>query len=151
MPKGTYWANGCLRSLLLNEDLPGISRGLEKPGSLWMSLHKREPDGASQLVNEVKYTGYSRIEIPRTSASFTFNPRTGKMSLARNFDFPEVLGGVRSALPDRDKADYASHFGIGLSKTGAGNLCVYAELDERFMLFVGLIPRLTPDTSFKEI
>lgn len=116
MSKTNTFENELLRHVFLNEaiallgDASGVL-GSAAPGSLYVSLHSSDPgEGADQTTNEIAYTGYSRVAVPRSGAGWSV---TG--STATN------VGTVAFGACTSGSAT-ATHFGIGCSSAGAGKM-----------------------------
>lgn len=82
---------------------------------LWFSLHNADPgEGGNQATNETAYTNYARVQVARTTGGFsvsgTASPAIISNVAALNFPQCGVTG------------DTLTHFGVGLSQTGAGTL-----------------------------
>lgn len=81
---------------------------------LYISLHNGDPgDGGSQTTNETAYSNYARLAVARTTGGFTVSggsPAQVVNAGSINFAQCGVVG------------DVLTHFGIGLSPSGAGIL-----------------------------
>lgn len=98
----------------------GDSSGLQGStanGNLYISLHTADPgETGSQLTNEVSYTSYARVAVPRSGTGFT---RAGTIiSNAGLVSFPQCTGGSASV----------THFGIGTASSGDGDLIMKGAL-----------------------
>ena len=85
--------------------------------SLYISLHTADPgETGDQTTSEATYTSYARIAVARDATGFTVSG-----SSATNFAatlFPTCTGG----------SNIITHFGIGLSLSGAGTLLLVGSL-----------------------
>ncbi len=85
--------------------------------SLYISLHTADPgETGDQTTSEATYTSYARIAVARDATGFTVSG-----SSATNFAatlFPTCTGGSNTI----------THFGIGLSLSGAGTLLLVGSL-----------------------
>jgi hypothetical protein len=103
-----------LDHLFLNEALPNIgdASGLQPSaaaGNLYISLHTADPgETGDQTTNEIAYTSYARVAVPRSGAGFS---RTGStISNAGAVTFPACTGGSGTA----------TYFRVGTASSGAG-------------------------------
>lgn len=91
--------------------------------TLYVSLHTADPGvGGAQNTNEVAYTGYARVGVPRSAAGFDVN---GPVA---NF-----LNSVLFALGTGGSSQ-ATFFGIGTGSSGAGYLIGRAPLNKTLNL-----------------
>lgn len=81
---------------------------------LYISLHNADPgDAGSQTTNETAYTNYARISVARTAGGFTVSGGSPSQVVnAGSINFAQC--GVTG--------DVLTHWGIGLSPSGAGTL-----------------------------
>lgn len=83
--------------------------------NLYVSLHSADPtDAGTQSSNEVTYTSYARVAVPRTTGGWTAAQVSGVTSVtpATTISFPAGTGGSGQAM----------FFGIGTASSGAGSL-----------------------------
>ena len=142
-------SNACENSLLLlifnNTDFANIgdAGGLQNSataGNLYLSLHTSDPgEAGTQSTNEIAYTGYARVAVPRSSAGFTVTGNA--VTLTANADFPEMTGGAGGTV---------THFGVGTASSGAGVLLYSGTTDPDILISTGIIPRLKTTTSITE-
>ncbi len=79
--------------------------------SLYISLHTADPgEAGAQNTSEATYTSYARVAVVRSGSGFTVSGDT--VSNAAAILFPTCTGGTNSI----------THFGIGLTSSGAGTL-----------------------------
>ncbi|MEQ1888907.1 MAG: hypothetical protein ABL951_06970 [Alphaproteobacteria bacterium] len=80
-------------------------------GSFWISLHTADPgEAGDQGTSEATYTGYARVAVARTTGGFTVSGN--QVSNAAIVAFGTCTAGSNSI----------THFGVGSSSSGAGNL-----------------------------
>lgn len=101
-------------------------------GNFYISLHTSDPgESGNQSTNEVSYTSYARVAVPRGSG---FSTATGgdptETSNASAIQFPVCTGGTATA----------THFGIGTSSTGTGNLILKGALNASLAISSGVRP-----------
>ena len=131
----TTWRNGLLLLEFNNVSFTGIgdSSGLPAAaaaGNLYISLHTADPGVAGdQTTNEVAYTNYDRVAVPRTSSGWTVT--ANEVVPVNPVQFPQ--GGV-GASP------IAAFFGIGTDPTGAGKLLRKGPLSPNITLGNGVTP-----------
>lgn len=122
MSKSDYFENAWLKLLLQNIAIGGIgdTGGLlpsAAAGSLFLSLHSASPgEAGSPATNEIGYTGYARVAIPRTSSDWSVVGNLG--SNLNEISFANCAGNPTSAY----------YFGLCTAITG-GNLLYSNSLD----------------------
>jgi hypothetical protein len=90
---------------------------------LYFSLHNANPGaGGSQNTSETAYTNYARVSVARTTGGFTVTTGSGttlsNVANAASIIFP-TCGATGDTL---------THWGLGLSSSGAGTLLAYGPL-----------------------
>lgn len=79
--------------------------------NLYISLHNADPGaGGSQTTSETAYTNYARIAVVRTTGGWTVSGST------------VINAGAITFAQCGTTGDTLTHFGIGLSPSGAGTL-----------------------------
>ncbi|CAB4136901.1 hypothetical protein UFOVP313_4 [uncultured Caudovirales phage] len=117
----TNWAN--------IGDATGL-RNSTAAGSFFISLHTADPgEAGDQTTNEAAYTGYARVAVNRTAGGWTRSVST--VSNTALVQFAQCTGG--SAV--------VTHFGIGTSSTGAGNLILKGALTSALSISNGIQPQ----------
>lgn len=88
--------------------------------NLYVSLHNATPgDAGSQTTNETAYTNYARVAVARTTGGWTVSGATPtNVQNAATISFPQCGA----------SGDTLTHFGIGLSPSGAGTLLGYGTI-----------------------
>ncbi|HXI39941.1 MAG TPA: hypothetical protein VNH83_08180 [Bryobacteraceae bacterium] len=88
--------------------------------NLYISLHNATPgDAGSQTTNETAYTNYARVAVARTTGGWTVAGATPtSVQNAATISFPQCGA----------SGDTLTHFGIGLSPSGAGTLLAYGTI-----------------------
>ena len=88
--------------------------------NLYVSLHNASPgDAGSQTTNETAYTNYARVAVARTTAGWVISGSTPTNAQnAAVITFPQCGA----------TGDTITHFGIGLSASGAGTLMAYGTI-----------------------
>lgn len=125
-----------LRLLLENVDWTGIGdagglRGSATAGSFYISLHTADPgEAGSQTTNEVAYTSYARVAVVRSGSGWTVAGDNG--SNVGAVTFPACTGGSATA----------THFGLGTSSSGAGQLILRGALTASLAISSGVTPSM---------
>lgn len=111
MPRGSDFANEYLLLVFHGTAIAGIADVAAAPLSdLFVSLHSADPGaGGDQTENELSYSGYARVAVPRTPAGWTVAANVA--SATADILFPAAGGGVSVS---------ATHFMIGTALNGAG-------------------------------
>jgi hypothetical protein len=100
-----------------------IAQNAASPATnLFISLHNASPgDAGNQTTNETAYTNYARASVARTTAGFTVSSATPtNVQNAAVVNFPQC----------GSTGDTITHFGIGLSSSGAGTLLAYGTVGQ---------------------
>ena len=109
-------------------DATGIV-GSTADGSLYISLHTSDPgETGNQGSNEISYTGYAREAVARTSGGWTIADDNCSNTAAITFGQCTAGSGT------------ATHFGVGVDATGAGDLLYYGALDSSLAISAGITP-----------
>ena len=97
--------------------------------SLYVSLHTADPgEAGDQTTNETSYTSYARVAVARTSGGWTVSGNTVSNTAAITFP---TCGATGATL---------THFGIGTSASGAGNLLMSGALTASLAVSNGVTP-----------
>lgn len=125
------FANDILKFVFNKTGISGIG------DNLYISLHTADPgaDG-NQASNEVSYTGYERVTLPRNANWFVINGTV--MNPAQTIEFGEMTGG------DSQTVVYMC---IGMDKTGAGKVLFRFALTPGITTGVGVMPRIRTSTA----
>lgn len=91
--------------------------------SLYVSLHNADPgDGGSQTTSETAYTNYARVAVARSSSGFTVTQGSG--STPSNVQNAASISFAQCGAT----GDTLTHWGVGLSSSGAGTLLGYGPI-----------------------
>ncbi len=109
--------------------------------NLSIALHTSDPgEAGNQTTNEVttgEYTGYTRINVPRTAGGWQIS--SGSASPAADIDFPQSTGGTGATI---------THFSVG---TGVSDNMLYSGTVTPNITVVATIePTLTTATTITE-
>lgn len=109
--------------------------------SFYIALHTADPTAAAanQTVNEVAYSGYARVAVPRDNVSFLVTGATVR-PLA-NIDFPICTSGSTVT---------ATHWSIGTDAGGSSVILYSGAVTPNITINTGTIPRLTTTSSVTE-
>jgi hypothetical protein len=118
-------------------DATGL-RGSSVPGNLYFGLATADPGEAtaSQLTNEISYTGYARVAVTRDSSGF--NVTNGVGSPVNTVTFPASTGGTGGTV---------THFILGTAASGAGVVLVTGTVSPNLVVSNGVTPTLTTSTQ----
>lgn len=108
---------------------------------VWGALHTGDPgDGGTQGINEVSYTGYTRIAIARSTTGWACSTSVGTANPVANIDFPQNTSTSTGTIT------YAS---IGLtSASTAGKIIASGQVSPSINFSQSVQPRLTTGSSF---
>lgn len=103
--------------------------------NLQVSLHTVDPGtgNEAQDANEIAYTGYARVAVPRTTAGWTVSGDTVVPAAAIVFPTPTGADGA-----------VATHMRIGTDAAGAGRTLFTAKLSSPITITTGVAPRIEP-------
>ena len=99
MSKGATFTFDFTRLVYNAVAIPNIAdNAASAPNSqIILALHSADPgEGGSQSTNEIAYTGYARVAVPRTTGGWTVGAG-GAVSNAAQVTWPPCTGGVASA------------------------------------------------------
>lgn len=86
---------------------------------LYVALHTASPGvGGDQTTNEVAYTGYARVAVPRDGTRWTVADLVA--TLVGDIDFPKCTGGSATA----------THFSIGRAASGIDDVLYFGTLKD---------------------
>ena len=120
--------------LFLNTNFANIGdatglRGSTAAGSYYVALHTADPgEAGNQGTNEVAYTGYARVAVPRTAGGFS--RAASVISNVAAVQFGECTAGTATA----------THFSVGLASAGAGVILFSAPLAAARSISAGITP-----------
>lgn len=112
-------------------DATGL-RGSSTAGSLWGALHVGDPgDSGNQATSESTYTGYARASVARSTLGFAVSG-TAPTQVANvgAVSYPLCTGGSTSV----------SHFSVGTSSSGNGEIIVSGALTASLNVSNGITP-----------
>lgn len=153
--KGPVFAGQLGGHLVANQNVPNVGdavglRGSAVAGNLYIAGHTAEPyTGDAQNANEIAYTGYARIAVPRNTAVWKIIARQQNYSNA-SLDFfatyiyqgivyfPRVEAYGGGGAP----AARITHLSLGTELSGAGLLMYVCELVTPLQLLVGKVPEI---------
>lgn len=101
--------------------------------NIHIALHTADPgDAGTMSTSEATYTGYARVNVPRTTGGWTA-PSGGSISPAANIDFPAGTGGSGTV----------THASGGKTGGGAANIYWTGTVTPNIVTGAGVTPRLT--------
>lgn len=132
-------AENALLLLLFNNDAwanVGNAGGLQPSGAdgnFYAALHSSDPgEAGNQSTNEVSYTGYARVAVPRTPAGFTVTGSS--VANAATVQFGECTAGSATA----------THFSVGLESAGSTQILYSGSLSASRSISAGITPLFNP-------
>lgn len=109
-------------------DATGL-RGSSTAGSLQLSLHSADVgEAGNQSSNELTYTNYARVAVPRDTTGFTV--ANNQVTLTANRDFPQRT--------DNGAAQTATHWAVGTASSGTGTVLYKGVIGALRGFFTGL-------------
>lgn len=109
-------------------DATGL-RGSSTAGSLYISLHTADPgEAGDQTTSEATYTSYARVAVARSGSGWTVSGNSA--TNAATITFPQATGGSNTI----------THFGIGRSSSGTGELYFSGALTSSLAVSNGITP-----------
>lgn len=98
--------------------------------TFYISLHTGDPgEAGTQASAETAYTGYARLAVARDGTGWTISGNEASNAA-------QIAFGLCTANPGSP----VTHFGIGTSLTGSGNLLLSDPLDSSVTMQVGVTP-----------
>ena len=108
--------------------------------NLFVALHTADPgEAGTQDVNEVVYTGYSRVSVARTAGGWAV--AAGSVSPVNNIEFGEMTAGTSGT---------ATHASIGVAASGATKILYRGALSPSVVFNIGVIPRIRNTSTITE-
>lgn len=105
--------------------LPGAAAA----GVFYVGLHSADPgEAGAQNTSELAYTGYARVAVARTAGGWAISGNAVSNVGAVNFGACTAGSGT------------ATHFSIGTSASGAGNLLISGALTGSLAISAGITP-----------
>lgn len=144
MSKSNAWETALLSLTFLNTNAANIGdatglRGSLTPGSFYFALHTADPgEAGDQTTNEVTYTSYARVGVPRSGAGFSVSGNAA--SVVADVTFPTGTGGSGTA----------THFSIGLAASGASTIMYKGTITPNIVTGNGITPILLAGTVVTE-
>lgn len=145
MSKSNACETDLLKLLFNNTTWAGIGDatgavGSGAAGSFFISLHTADPgEAGDQTTSEISYTGYARVAVARTSGGWTISGNS--VTPASTISFGQMTAGAGGTV---------THFGIGKSTSGAGELLYSGTVSPNIAVANGVTPQLTTGTAVTE-
>lgn len=141
MAKGNTFTNDFLKLIYNAVPIANIADNAASSPltNLYLSFHTADP-GASgnQTTNEIAYTSYARVAVPRTSGGFTVSAQS--VTLAALTAFPACTGGSGTV----------THFAVGTASSGAGKIIHSGTVTPNIAVSNPIQPELTTGTTITE-
>jgi hypothetical protein len=130
MPKGVAFDNNMLGLIFQASNISLLAQNANGGiGSLYVSLHTADPSGGNQNTNEVSYTSYNRVAVPRNNNGWSLNNNV--VLNLNQIAFPSCTGGNNTAA-------WAA---IGSNNSGtAGEVYYSAALNSSLVITNGITP-----------
>jgi hypothetical protein len=141
MSKGNTFENDLLKLIFNGGAIGNIAdnAGSSPLTNLYVSLHTSSPgEGGNQGSNEIAYTGYGRVAVPRNDTGWDVTSNV--VTPVSEISFPEATGGSGTA----------THFAIGTAASGAGKILYYGPITPNIAVTAGVTPRLSTATAITE-
>jgi hypothetical protein len=106
---------------------------------LSVALHTSSPgEAGDQTTNEISYTGYARVDVPRDNTGWTVTGN--EVSPVNPIEFGIMTAGAGGTV---------THFSVG---TGVSDfLLYYGTVTPNITVVNGVVPRLSTDTVIREL
>ncbi len=145
--KADTWENALLLLVFNNTNVANVGdatglRGSSTAGSLYLSLHTADPgETGTQVTSEITYTSYVRKAVARASGAGGFTVTANGVALTDALtSWAQGTGGSGTA----------THFGVGLISSGAGNLLYSGTLTPNIVTGNLITPQITSATFLTE-
>jgi len=145
MSKSNAFETDLLKLILQNITFAGVGDatgivGSSTAGSLFVSLHTADPgEAGDQSTSEISYTGYSRVAVARSTGGWVVT--NNSVSPAATVSFGQMTAGTGGTV---------THFGVGKSSSGAGELLWSGTVSPNIAVTNGVTPQLTTATAITE-
>jgi hypothetical protein len=145
MSKSNTWETGLLNLVFCNVSFTGLgdAGGLLKSvadGYLYVSLHTSDPgEAGTQLTNEISYTGYARVGVPRDASHWTVSGNS--VVPAATIAFAPMAGGTGGTV---------THVGFGTASSGAGKLLMSGTIAPNIPVATPVQPELSTASAITE-
>jgi hypothetical protein len=141
MPKNDTFRNDTLKLIFHGVAIADIAMNdSSSPATvLPVALHTADPGGGgSQTTDEISYTDYARVGIPRDSSGWAITGNS--VSPVADIDFPVSSGGTGGT---------ATHFSIG---SGVSDKILYrGAITPPILIGTGSLPRLRTTSTVVEL
>ena len=139
--KSNFLAAGIIGLIFNGIAIAGLAQKNASPiYTLYVALHTADPTaGGYQNSNEISYTGYARVAIPRDGSGWTISGNS-----VAPFDliaFPQSGGGVGGT---------ATYWSIGVASSGAGTLLYTGPLSPTIVVSTSVTPEITQASTVTE-
>ena len=133
--KSTSFANSILKLILNGTAIANIADNAAASPltNVYIALHSASPGVAGdQTTNEVAYTSYARVAVPRTTGGWAAATAAISAAVAA-VTFPQCTGGTVTA----------THWSVGTAASGAGVLLYFGPLAASIAISNSVIPTMT--------
>ncbi len=136
---GQVFANEQLKLWLTGVAIAGLADNASSSPltNVVLALHTSDPGATgNQGTNELAYTGYGRLLVPRLPANWTINNNVA--SPAGRLEFGKMTAGSEQL---------ATHLSIGTAASGAGKILFRLALNPNIQCRIGVIPAIEQTTT----
>jgi len=140
MAKSNYFENALLKLIFNAITIDGLAQDqvIAPLTHVVVALHTADPgEAGTQATNEIAYTGYLRVPVPRTTAGWTVT--NNSVSPAAPISFAEMTDGVGGPI---------THISVG---DGISDRIIYrGALTPNINVSLGAVPRLDTTSVITE-
>ncbi len=132
MSKGNTFENDLLLLIFNGTAIANIADNAASSPltNLHVSLHTSDPgEAGNQTTNEVAYTSYARVAVPRSGSGWTVTGNA--VTNAALIQFPQCTGSSATA----------THFAIGTASTSTGKILYKGALSASLAISSGIQPQ----------
>lgn len=141
MSKSNAFETDLLELIFNATSISSLANATGDTTQLWVSLHEGDPgEAGNQGTNETAYTGYTRIEVQRSSTAWSV--ATGSVSPSAAISFPQATSTSTGTIT------YAA---VGMSSNAStGYMLYYGALSPSINYGQNVTPQLSTDSAITE-
>lgn len=111
--------------------------------NLYVAFHTADPlDAGVQTANEISYTGYARVAVPRTTGAWTVSGTSPTVvNPVAPINGPASTGGTGGVI---------THWSVGTASAGATKILYSGTVSPNITVTSGVTPSLTTATAITE-
>lgn len=141
MSKGNTFENDLLKMIFNGTAIANMADNAASSPltNLFVSLHTADPgEAGDQTTNEVSYTGYARVAVPRTTGGWTVTGNS--VSPVAAISFGACTAGSATA----------THVAVGTAASGTGKLLYKGPASASLAISSGITPSITTAMTVTE-